>query len=127
MEGKTVKMLLTLPRRGRLKKAKQRNVYGWSISYTLGPIEGISSALPKLTSAQSYKEHSYRPVGKKDCAAQEQPQQGALRLIRANVKSTLYSQVTHVLPRGQWEVVCAGQDEVIIGKESPGQRRDAQN
>lgn len=88
---------------------------------------GISSALPKLTSAQSYKEDSYRPVGKKDGAAQGHPQQGALRLIRANVRSTLYSQVTHVLPRGQREVVCAGQDEVIGGKESPGQRKDAQN
>lgn len=120
-------MLLTQPRRGRLKKSKLRSVYSWSISYTLDPVVGISSALPKLTSAQSYKEHSYRPVGKKDSAAQGQPQQGALRLIRANVRSTLHSQVTHILPRGQQEVVCAGQDRVIVGKESPDQRKDAQN
>lgn len=120
-------MLLTQPRRGRLKKSKLRSVYGWSISYTLDPVVGISRALPKLTSAQSYKEHSYRAVGKKDRAAQGQPQQGVLRLIRVNVRSTLYSQVTHVLPRGQREVVCAGQGRMIIGKESPGQRKDAQN
>lgn len=72
-------MLLTQLRRGRLKKAKLRRVYGWSIIYTLDPVMGISSALPKLTSAQSYKEDSYRPVGKKDSAVQEQPQQGATK------------------------------------------------
>lgn len=53
-------MLLTQLRRGRLKKAKLRRVYGWSIIYTLDPVMGISSALPKLTSAQFYKEDSYR-------------------------------------------------------------------
>lgn len=116
-------MLLTQPRRGRLKKSKLRSVYGWSISYTLDPVVGISSALPKLTSAQSYKEHSYRPVGKKDSAAQGQPQQGALRLIRANVRSTLQSGHTHSPKRSAGSSLCrAGQGDRRKGKPRPKER-----
>lgn len=80
---------------------------------------GISNSLPDLISEQTYK--FYRPVGNEDS-------QGAIRLMRATVRSIVYSH-RHTTPGGEQELNWTGkeQGDVTSGKWGSGQRKDAQN